>query len=120
MIDYLEQGCQINSSYYADKLRWLRQETATKRQRKLTSGVLLFQDNAPARTSQVAMTAANECGYKILPHSPFSPNMAPSDYYMFPKLKSHLRGTHYGNNEGVIEIVNEYLEDPEKLFTLKG
>ena len=33
----------------------------------------------------------------------------PSDFYLFPKLKSHLRGTQYGSNEGIIEAVNEYL-----------
>ena len=40
--------------------------------------------------------------------------MAPSDFYLFPKLKSHLRGTQYGSDEGVIEAVNEYLGDQEK------
>ena len=42
---------------------------------KLTCGVLLLQDNAPAHTSQVAMTAATECGFEILPHPPYSPDM---------------------------------------------
>ena len=46
--------------------------------------------------------------------------MAPSDFYPFPKLKSHLRGTQYGSNEGVIEAVNEYLGDQEKAFYFAG
>ena len=46
--------------------------------------------------------------------------MAPSDFYMFPKLKSNLRGTQFGSNEGVIVTVNEYLEDQEKDFYLEG
>ena len=61
----------------------------------LTRGILLLQDNAPAHTSQVAMTAATECGFEVLPHPPYSPNMAPSDFYLFPKLKSNLRGTQF-------------------------
>ena len=77
---------------------------------------LLLQDNAPAHTSQVPMTAATECRFEILPHPPYSPDMAPSDFYQFPKLKSHLRGTQYGSNGGVIEAVNEYLGDQEKAF----
>ena len=137
MIDYLEQGRTINGAYYAGELRRLRQEIARKRRGKLTLGVLLLQDNAPAHTSQVAMTAATECEFEILPHPPYSPDMAPSDtcvklvvllysiiavlltphpsdFYLFPKLKSHLRGTQYGCNEGVIEAVNKYLGDHEK------
>ena len=49
MIDYLKQGCTISGSYYAGKLRPLRQEIARKSGGKLTRGVL--QDNAPAHTS---------------------------------------------------------------------
>ena len=75
---------------------------------------------APANTSQVVMTAATECGFEILPHPPYSPDMAPSDFYLFQKLKSHLLGTYYGSNEGVIEAVNEYLEDQEKAFYFEG
>ena len=46
--------------------------------------------------------------------------LLPSDFYLFPKLKSNLRGTQFGNNEGVIVAVNEYLEDQENDFYLKG
>ena len=58
------------------------------------------------------MTAAAECGFEILPHPLYSPDMAPSDY-MFPKLKSHFRSTQYGSNKGVTEVVNQYLGDQE-------
>ena len=57
MVDYLEEGCTINGSYYAQELRWLHQEIVKKRR-----GVLLLQDNALAHTLQVAMAAATECG----------------------------------------------------------
>ena len=77
---------------------------------KLTCGVLLLQDNAPAHTPQVAMTAATECGFEILSHPQYSPDMAPSGFYLFPKLKFHLHYTQYGSNEGAIEAVNEYFK----------
>ena len=83
----------------------------------MTSGVLLLQDNAPAHTSQVAMTAATECGFEILPHPPYSPDMAPSDVYLFPKLKSHIRGTQFGSNK---YIINEYLWARKRPSILKG
>ena len=106
MFDYLEEGRTINGENYAGKMRWLRQEIARKGQGKPTRCVLLLQDNTPAHTSQVAMTAATECGFEILPHPLYSSDMASSDIYLFPKLKSHLRGTLYGSNQGVIEAVN--------------
>ena len=51
-----------------------------KPQGKLTCGVLLLQDNATAHMSQVAMTVETECGFEILPHPPYSPDMASSDF----------------------------------------
>ena len=56
------------------------------------------------------MTAATECGFEILPHPQYSPDMAP-DFYLFPKLKSHLSASQYGSNEG-----NEYLGEQENAF----
>ena len=120
MIDYLDQGRTIKGAYYAGKLKRLRQVIARKRRGKLTCGVLHLQDNAPANRSQVAMTAATECGYEILLHHPYSPDMAPSDFYLFPKLISHLRGTQYGSNEGVIKAVNKYFGDKKRPSVLKG
>ena len=103
MVDYLEQGRTINGAYYAAELRRLCQD-CKKEERKIDS---------KSHTSQVAMTAATECGFEVLPHAPYSPDMAPSDFSLFPKLKSNLRGTQFGSNEGVITAVNEYLEDQE-------
>ena len=88
---FFEQGHTISSAYYAGELRPLRHEIARKRRGKLTRGALLLQENVPAHTSQVAMTAATECGFQILPHPLYSPDVAPSDFYLFPKLKSHRR-----------------------------
>ena len=72
----------INCAYYAGELRRLRG--------KKTRVVLLLQDNVPAHTSQVAMAAANECGLDIFPHPPYSHDLAPSGFYLSPKLNSHL------------------------------
>ena len=70
MIAYLEQGYTIDGVYYAGESRRLRQVITRQGLEKLTCGVLLLQYNAPALTSQVAMTAATECGFEILFHSP--------------------------------------------------
>ena len=54
-----------------------------KEERKIDSMFLPLQDNAPAHTSPVTMTAATECGFEVLPHPPYSPDMAPSDFCLF-------------------------------------
>ena len=46
--------------------------------------------------------------------------MAPSDFHLFPKLKSHLCDTQYESNECAIDAVNENWEDQEKVFYFEG
>jgi len=65
--------------------------------------VLLLHDNAPAHTSDVATSTAAECGYKLLPHPPYLPDLALSDFYLFPLLKEHLRGRRYESDDDVIQ-----------------
>jgi len=37
----------------------------------------------------------------VLPHSPYSPDLAPCDFFLFPKLKTHLKGHHFGTVENI-------------------
>jgi hypothetical protein len=41
------------------------------------------------------MSQLRECKFKILDHPPYSPDLAPSDFYLFPKLKKELRGKRF-------------------------
>jgi len=34
-----------------------------------------------------------------LPHPPYSPDLAPCDFFLFPKLKTHLKGHNFGTVE---------------------
>ena len=120
MIDYLEKGSTINGKYYSDELHRLREEIKKKRRGKLRNGVYLLHDNAPAHTSKVAMAAAKECGYKILPHPPYSPDLAPSDYFLFPKLKESLRGQKFDSDTDVIGAVNAFFEGQDKSWYNSG
>ena len=79
-----------------------------------------MHENSPAYTPQVVMVAVTECGFEILPHPRYSPDLAHSNFYLFPKLKTNIRGRNFGSNEGVIDAVNEYLADQEKDFYFEG
>ena len=87
MIDYPMQSGTITGVYYAGKWRQLCQEIARKRQGKLTRGV------APAHTSQVAMTATTECEFEILPHPPYSSDMALSDCCLISVSKTEIQSS---------------------------
>ena len=69
-------------------------ETFRKQPGKLTKGVLFHQDNAPALKSVVAMAAVHDCGFELVDHPPYSPDLAPSDYFLFPNMKKKLSWWH--------------------------
>jgi histone-lysine N-methyltransferase SETMAR len=66
------------------------------------------------------MAAATDFGFEILPNPPYSPDLAPSDLYLFAKLKTKLCGRRFGSNEGVMEVVNEFFEDQNREFYFEG
>ena len=41
-------------------------------------------------TSLVAMAAVRHCGSELVDHPPYSPDLAPSDYFLFPNMKKTL------------------------------
>ena len=60
-------------------------ETFHERPVKLIKGVLFH--NAPAHNSVVAMAVVHVCGFEMVDHPPYSPDLAPSDYFLFPNMK---------------------------------
>ncbi|KAM8710012.1 hypothetical protein ACLKA7_016761 [Drosophila subpalustris] len=91
-IDYLQKGQTINSDYYMALLERLKDEIAKKRPHMAKKKVLFHQDNAPCHKSMKTMAKLNELGFELLPHPPDSPDLAPSDYWLFADLKKMLRG----------------------------
>jgi transposase len=59
-------------------------------------------------------------GLKILPHSPTSPDLAPLDFHLFPKIKKHLRGQCFYSSEDVQNEVKKWLWAQQAFFFTKG
>lgn len=110
LIDYKEKGVTITGEYYARLLERLRQCIKEKRRGKLAKGVLLLQDNAPVHKSRIAMAALSKCGFENLDHPPYSPDLAPSDYYLFPNLKRELRGRKFHTDDEVKDAISAHFD----------
>ena len=99
---------QINGEYYAIVLQRLSGEIRKKRPYLAKKEVLFYQDNAPVHTSVIAMVKINKCKLKLLPYAPYSPDLAPLDYFLFTNLKKWLGDQIFANNEEVESAVNGY------------
>ena len=114
LIDYLEHGKTVTGQYYAALLDRLKSAIQEKRPGMAKKKVLFLHDNAPAHSSVVAQQKLAELRFEILPHPAYSPDLAPSDFHLFPNLKSFLAGKRFRSNEEVIDAVDGYLEDLEE------
>lgn len=119
-IDYLEKGQTINSDRYIAQLGRLKTEIENKRPHMKKKKVLFHQDNAPCHKSQRTMVKMHELHIELLPHPPYSPDLAPSDFYLFADLKRMLEGKRFTSNAQVIAETNAYFEDKDADFYRKG
>ena len=87
LIDYLENQRMVTGVYYAEVLRKLKDAMIKTRKGKLHGGVLFHHDNALAHSSRVAQDVLQKFRWEVLPHPPYSPDLAPSGFFLFPKLK---------------------------------
>jgi hypothetical protein len=57
----------------------------------------LHHDNAPARSTALLQASLTKHHITQFCQHPYSPDMAPSDFWLFPKLKSPLKGKRFVN-----------------------
>jgi len=87
LIDYLPKGQTINGEYYSSLLVQMKDILKEKRSGKVTKGVLYLHDNALAHRTLATQKKLAYLGFQCLDHPPYSPDLAPSDYHLFPGLK---------------------------------
>jgi histone-lysine N-methyltransferase SETMAR len=62
----------------------------------------------------LAMGNLRDMHYEFLEHPPYSPDLAPSDFCLFPKLKIFLTGQCFSSNQEAIAAVEGYFADLTK------
>jgi histone-lysine N-methyltransferase SETMAR len=80
-------------------------ERPSKRRGKLSAGMLILHDSAPVHMSAKSQAAIRQCGFQQLNHQPYSPDLAPSDYFLLRDIKKFLRGKRFSSDEEVKESV---------------
>ena len=120
LLDYLRKGQTINAEYYSSLLVQLKDVFKEIRRGKVTKGVLFLHDNAPAHRALATQKKLAHLGFQYLNHPPYSPDLAPSDYHLFPGLKKQLKGRHFSSDAEVIAVAETWLEGQISDFFLSG
>jgi len=81
LVEFQEHGRTLNASSYCSLLERLKLVIRTKRKGLLTQGVILLRDNARPHTARLTLETVEQLGLDVLPHPPYSPDLAPIDYH---------------------------------------
>jgi histone-lysine N-methyltransferase SETMAR len=74
------------------------------------TGILLLHDNASSHTASLTTQYLAKNNIKIIPHPPYSPDLAMCDFWLFSGLKRNLRGRSFRSEEELDLAVHEYFD----------
>ena len=79
-----------------------------------------MQDNAPAHKLIKSKAKNNGLRFESPSHPTNSPELAPSDFYLFPNLNIWLQGQRFSSNEEVKWETNDYFQGLDKSYYKRG
>ncbi|UYV74908.1 hypothetical protein LAZ67_12001768 [Cordylochernes scorpioides] len=94
--EFIKEGVTINKQAYKEILKKRNQLFKSKQWK-------LLHDNAPAHRAIIVQDYLAKHSVSVLPHPPYSPDIAPCDFFFFPKLKMTLKGRRFSSSSEVIE-----------------
>ena len=113
-ITIVDEGQTVNGPKYVEILGNLKVALIRKRPQLIQHGTLLLHDNAPCHTLALTQQFLARNNMTQLSHPPYSPDMAPCDFWFFPRLKSPLKGRHFLDREELIRATDDAIRDLTK------
>ena len=113
--EVLENGETVDSHLYCQQLERVNQELI--RIGENPKKIKLLHDNARPHVSNMTQSKIEDLGWKVLPHAPYSPDLAPTDYHLFRSMQNDLRNEQFKNVEEVKKWVGKYFSlQPAEFF----
>ena len=79
-----------------------------------------LHDNARPHVAKVIQQKIEELDWEVLPHPPYSPDLAPSDYHLFRSMQHYLAEKKFKNCDEVKIWVSEFFESQPAEFFEEG
>lgn len=112
-VNYVKYKIYIRSMLY--NLKFIRPEYFIEGKQ-----LYLLDDNATPHRTPCVKELLEQLNIESIIHPSCSPDLAPSDFYLFRKLNNWLQGQAYSNNNELIEGVKSYLYGQDEAFYSKG
>ncbi|GBO13735.1 hypothetical protein AVEN_14207-1 [Araneus ventricosus] len=113
--EFISEGQTVNKELYLEILKRLRDAIRRKQPEKWeTNDWFLLHDNAPPHRALLVKKYLARHSVTTLEHPLYSPDLAPADFYLFPRLKMKLKGHCFVDSDEVIENAMKQLKDLSK------
>jgi len=94
--EFVPTGQTVNYEFYKTLLQYLRDAVRRHRPEMWRSGNwILHHDNASAHRAVTTNEFLSKHNIPSLPHPPYSPDLAPCDFFLFPQLKKTMNGRRF-------------------------
>ncbi|XP_006145801.1 histone-lysine N-methyltransferase SETMAR-like [Tupaia chinensis] len=119
--ELLPRNQTTNSTVYCRQLDSLNESIFQKRPELVNrKGVVFHHNNARPYTNLITCQKLLELGWDVLPHPPYSPDLAPSDFHLFRSLQNSLRGITFNSEEAVNQYLVRFFADKDRSFYEQG
>ncbi|GFX65455.1 mariner Mos1 transposase [Trichonephila clavipes] len=109
--EYAPQGQTVNKEFYLGVMRRLREAVRRKRPVLRESFCwMLHHDGASAHTANLVQQFLTKHGTLQLTHPPYSPDISPPDFFLFPKIKNTLKGHRFQDIETIKQNSTQQLQ----------
>ena len=107
--ELLPSNTTVNSDAYCDQLEKLKTAVQEKRPSLANRmGVTFQHDNARPHASLKTWKKLLELNWDVLPHPPYSPDLVPSDFYLFQRLEKFFDGKNFSGREDIKLTLLQY------------
>ena len=119
--EFVPEGENINAVYYKGIMERLLNRIRRVRPGMCESGEwFLLHDNVPSHNATIVKQFLVQRKVTVFDHPPYSPDLAHADYFLFPKVKSHLKGRLFDSISVIEKAVKSTLNTISKDNFYKG
>ena len=100
--EFVPTGQTVNQVYYLEVLKMLSEKIGRKRLELFASNSwILHHDNETSHTALFVRECLATKQITMLENPAYSRDLAPSDFFLFPKIKEILKGRHFDDVEDI-------------------
>jgi histone-lysine N-methyltransferase SETMAR len=113
--ELLPDGCTVTADLYCQQLDRVAQKLKGKQDR-----VYFLHDNARPHIAKSTREKLLKLGWVTIPHPPYSPDLAPTDYHLFRSLSNHLREKKFDDESSLKTDLTDFFSQKSLDFYERG